>query len=193
MGDDSSADADGPFRRKRVQPIAAGPDPVQPEPNMFGHTHTNEDEAAILALANTYTDAVNNRDWDRYRACWTEDAVWDLGAPVNQKKTGIEDIMKEVQRAVGAMDLFVQMNHAVTVLSVDGDHARARATLNEIGHVKAESRELLNGAEGIFILAIYTDELTHTREGWRYSRRTYQVPYFDPSPLKGQVLPLKTA
>ena len=150
------------------------------------------DEAAILSLANKYTDAVNNRDWDRYRACWTDDAVWDLGAPVNQKKEGLEAIMTEVQRAVGAMDLFVQMNHAVTVLSIDGDTARARATLNEIGHVKPENRELLNGAEGLFILAIYTDDLRRTPDGWRYTRRTYQVPYFDPSAPKGQVLPLNT-
>lgn len=148
------------------------------------------DEAAIVALANRYTDAVNNRDWNAYRACWTDDAVWDLGPPVNQKKQGIDDIMAEVQRAVGAMDLFIQMNHAVTVLSVDGDTARARATLNEIGHVKPENRELLNGAEGLFILAIYTDDLRREDGSWRYTRRTYQVPYFDPSPLKGQVLPL---
>ena len=154
---------------------------------------TIEDEAAIVALANRYTDAVNNRDWDRYRACWTDDAVWDLGAPVNQTKEGIAAIMTEVQRAVGAMDLFVQMNHAVTLLSVDGDTARARATLNEIGHVKPDSRELLNGAEGLFILAIYTDELRRTLDGWRYARRTYQVPYFDPSAPTGQILPIHTA
>ena len=147
-----------------------------------------EDEIAIVALANKYTDAVNSRDWNRYRSCWTNDAVWDLGAPVNQKKTGLEDIMVEVQRAVGAMDLFVQMNHAVTVLSITGDTAKARATLNEIGHVKPENRELLNGAEGIFLLAIYTDDVRRVDGGWRYARRTYQVPYFDQSPLKGQVL-----
>lgn len=148
-----------------------------------------QDEAAILSLANKYTDAVNNRDWDRYRSCWTEDAVWDLGAPVNQKKNGLDAIMEEVQRAVGAMDLFVQMNHAVTVLEVNGDIAKARATLNEIGRVKEENRELLNGAEGLFILAVYTDELRREADGWRYTKRTYAVPYFDPSKPAGQVFP----
>ena len=84
---------------------------------------SHQDQASISALANTYTDAVNTRDWARYRSCWTEDAVWELGAPVNQKKVGIEAIMAEVKRAVGAMDLFVQMNHATTILSIDGDTA----------------------------------------------------------------------
>ena len=155
---------------------------------------STDDEAAIVALANKYTDAVNGRDWDRLRACWTDDAVWDLGAPVNQRQEGVEAIMAEVQRAVGAMDLFVQMNHAVTVLEVNGDTARARATLNEIGRVRPENRDLLGGAEGLFILAIYTDELRRGPDGqWRYARRTYQVPYFDPTAPKGQVLPVQTA
>ena len=151
----------------------------------------SEIDTAIVNLANRYTDAVNNRDWDRYRSCWTEDAVWELGPPVNQRKVGLDAIMTEVQRAVGAMDLFVQMNHAVTVLSINGDSAMARATLNEIGHVKPEQRDLLQGAEGMFILAIYTDEVRHANDGWRYSRRSYQVPYFDPAPPKGQVMPLQ--
>ena len=145
------------------------PEDIAPLPDI-----NPQDEAAIVALANRYTDAVNNRAWDRYRACWTDDAVWDLGAPVNLRKRGLEAIMAEVQRAVGAMDLFIQMNHAVTVLSMDGDTARARATLNEIGHVKPESRDLLNGAESLFILAIYTDDLRRTPDGWRYTRRAYQ-------------------
>ena len=152
-------------------------------------TPAQGDEVAIVALANKYTDAVNNRDWQRYRSCWTDDAVWDLGHPVDQRKEGLDAIMDEVRRAVGAMDLFVQMNHAVTVLSVDGDTATARATLNEIGHVKPENRDLLGGAEGMFILAIYTDELRRTPDGWKYASRTYAVPYFDPAAPAGQINP----
>ena len=152
-------------------------------------TAQTEDELAIVALANKYTDAVNNRDWQRYRSCWTEDAVWDLGAPVNQRREGLDAIMTEVRHAVGAMYLFVQMNHAVTVLSVHGDAATARATLNEIGHIKPENRDLLGGAAGMFVLAIYSDELRRTAGGWKYSKRTYAVPYFDPTAPAGQINP----
>ena len=152
-----------------------------------------EHEAAINALSNKYTDATNNRDWVRYRSCWTADAVWELGDPVNQKKVGIEAIMAEVQRAVGAMDLFVQMNHAVTVLSIDGDTALARCTLNEIGRILPEHRALLGGAEGMYILAIYADELRRESGTWRYSRRAYQVVLFDGHAPKGTVYPLQPA
>lgn len=145
--------------------------------------------AAISALANGYSDAVNARDWVRYRSCWTDDAVWDLGAPVNQRKVGIEAIMTEVERAVGAMDLFVQMNHATTVLSVDGDVATARSTLNEIGRILPDRRELLGGAEGMFILAIYTDVLRRVGGEWRYAERAYQVVLFDGRAPHGDVYP----
>ncbi len=152
-----------------------------------------EDEAAIVALANKYTDAVNARDWTRYRSCWTDDAVWELGAPVNQNKVGIDAIMTEVQRAVEAMDLFVQMNHATTVLSVDGDIAVARATLNEIGRILPDQRELLGGAEGMFILAIYTDDLRRVAGSWLYAKRAYQVVLFDGRAPQGDVYPFLAA
>ena len=173
--------------------VFSGVPVVRSSPETALNPIPSQDVADIVALANKYTDAVNNRDWNRYRSCWTADAIWELGAPVDQRKEGLDAIMVEVQRAVGAMDLFVQMNHAVTVLSIDGDTAVARATLNEIGHVKPESRDLLNGTEGFFILAIYTDALRRQDGQWRYARRTYQVPYFDPAPLNGQVFPLSTS
>ena len=149
-----------------------------------------EAESAIIALSNRYTDAVNHRDWPAYRACWTDDGVWELGTPVNQRKEGIEAIITEVQHAVGAMDLFVQMNHAVAVLSVDGDTARARSTIHEIGRIKPESRDLLDGVDGMSILALYDDELRRGSDGtWRFSRRTYQVALFDGHAPKGDVSP----
>ena len=150
-----------------------------------------DDEAAITALVNRYSDAVNQRDWETYRNCWTEDAVWELGAPVNQKQVGIDAIMTEVKRAVGGMDLFVQMPHAITVLHMDGDSATARATLNEIGRIKPESKGLLHDADGMTILAIYTDILKREAGNWRFTIRTYEVLLFDGRAPAGEVVTKK--
>jgi ketosteroid isomerase-like protein len=148
------------------------------------------DEAAIRALSDRYTDAVNHRDWATYRDCWTEDAVWDLGPPVNQRKDGLDAIMEEVQRAVGAMDLFVQMPHAFTLLKLDGDGATTRTTLNEVGRILPESRDLLGGAEGVNILAIYTDRVVRGDDGrWRFSRRSYRFALFSGQAPQGDVIP----
>jgi ketosteroid isomerase-like protein len=148
------------------------------------------DEAAIRALSDRYTDAVNHRDWATYRDCWREDAVWELGPPVNQRKEGLDAIMEEVQRAVGAMDLFIQMPHASTLLELDGDRATARSTLNEIGRILPESRDLLGGAEGVNILAIYTDQVVRGADRrWRFGRRSYRVALFSGQPPQGDVIP----
>lgn len=40
-----------------------------------------EAELAIRNLAVPFTDAVNERDADAFRRVWTEDAVWEIGAP----------------------------------------------------------------------------------------------------------------
>lgn len=150
-----------------------------------------QDTLAIVGLANRYTDAVNHRDWAVVRDCWTEDGVWNLGAPVNVAKEGVEAIMEELRRAVGGMDLFFQMNHAGSVLSVDGDTAKARWSLNEVGRIKPEARDLLGGAEGMHILATYTDTLRRCNDGrWRFSRRDYHVVLFDGRAPEGTVFPL---
>jgi SnoaL-like domain len=67
----------------------------------------DSDEWEIHKLLNRYTDAVNQRDWDTYQACWTEDAVWELHTPINITKTGIDNILTEARRAVESQELFV--------------------------------------------------------------------------------------
>ena len=148
-----------------------------------------QDEFEIQNLVNRYSDAVTQRDWKTYQDCWTEDAVWDLGEPVNQKKTGISDIMTEVKRAVGGMSLFVQMPHYITVLSVDGDTATGRATLNEIGKIKPENKGLLGDADGMNIVAVYDDSFRKDAKGrWKFSMRKYQILLFDGHAPHGKVI-----
>lgn len=148
-----------------------------------------DDDIAIRSLAERYTDAVNQRDWPTWRECWTADATWELGAPVNLTKVGIDAILIEAQRAVEAMSLFVQMTHAGVILHITDDTAQARWTLNEIGHIKPDQRALLGGADGMNILATYTDELVRGADRrWRFSRRSYRVKLFDGNAPAGDVV-----
>ena len=146
------------------------------------------DELAVRALLDRYTDAVNRRDWDAYRACWTDDAVWELHAPVNQRKEGIDAIMAEVQHAVGAMDFFFQMPHAV-VVTLDGDRATARVSLQEVGRAR-EGAEPLPGATGMTIYAMYHDEVVRVGGAWRFKQRTYDVASFAPHGPEGDTVGL---
>ena len=151
----------------------------------------NPDEWAIHALLNRYTDAVNQRDWKTYRACWTDDAVWELHAPINILKTGIDDILAEARRAVESQSLFVQMNHAVTILDLNPSTAKVRVTLNEIGKADPNSEGALPGVGGMFILAYYTDDLTKQDSVWKFKQRVYDVVYMDTTTPSGSVFPLR--
>ena len=147
------------------------------------------EEAAIRSLADRYTDAVNQRDWDTVADTWAEDGVWELGAPVSRREKGRAAIMEEVQRAVGAMAFFLQMPHAFTLLSLEGDRAQARVTLHEIAKIKPENLDLMNGATGMSIHAVYTDDLRRDADGhWRFVQRRYDVKLYSPEGPTGDII-----
>ena len=141
------------------------------------------EETALRTLYDRYSDAVNRRDWETLRTCWADEGVWDLGTPLNIRKEGIDNIMTEVQRAVNSMAFFMQMPHAVVIASIQGDHANARVSLNEIGRA-------LDGKSGMFILAMYTDDIVRQNGQWRFAKRVYKVAYFDNAAPQGQTFPL---
>ena len=142
------------------------------------------DELQIRALLERYTNAVNVRDWKTYRACWATDAVWHLEEPLNGKYEGIEAIMAEVDKTVESLELFIQMTHSVTVTDLTERTAKAVVTLNEIGRPFKD-----NGFPfpGMFILAMYFDDLEKRDGGWVFARRVYKVASWDASELKADV------
>ena len=150
----------------------------------------DSDEWEIHKLLNRYTDAVNQRDWDTYQACWTEDAVWELHAPIDITKTGIDNILTEARRAVESQELFMQMNHNATILTLDRDTAKSRLTLNEIGKADPKGAGALPGVGGMFILAYYTDDLVKQGGIWKFKQRVYDVVYIDTTTPGGDVFPL---
>ena len=161
--------------------------------NPVVNSSINPDEWEIVRLLNRYTDAVNQRDWETYRACWVEGGVWELHDPINGHYAGIEAIMTEVRRAVESQQLFVQMNHAITVLSIEGETARARVTLNEIGKADPKGAGALPGVGGMTLLAYYTDDLIKQDGAWKFSKRTYDVVYADFTTPPGKTFPLRPA
>ena len=150
----------------------------------------NPDEWAIYNLLSRYTDAVNQRNWDVYRGCWTEDAIWELHEPINVLKTGINDILAEARRAVESQTLFVQMIHAAIVFDLTHETAKSRVTLNEIGKANPSSEGALPGVNGMFILAYYTDELLKQDGIWKFKKRVYDVVYMDTTAPPGEVFSL---
>ena len=143
------------------------------------------DEQAVRAVLEAYSDAVNRRDYDRYADFWAEDGVWDLAAPINGHHVGRDAITAEVRATIENLGFFVQMPHAV-VVAVDGDTARARVTLNEIGGEGADGGPF----SSMNILAMYDDELRREADGrWRFTLRSYRVIHFSTEVPAGQSWP----
>lgn len=152
--------------------------------NMNMNANTQAEEFAIRSLLERYTYAVNTRNWDLYRACWTDDAIWELGQPLNGRHEGIDAIMTEVTKTVESLELFIQMTHAITVTELTDTTAKAVVTLNEIGRPMPGSDFPF---PGMFILALYFDDLIKQDGVWKFTHRNYKVAYWDASPLKAEV------
>ena len=136
------------------------------------------DELAIRELAGRFSDAVNRRDSVLFRSLWTEDGVWDIKAPMNVKAVGPDAIVRAVETLLGGWELFVQTTHLGTV-TVIGDSATARFTMNEIGRPAAARGGHVN-------FGLYADQLRRTATGWRFARRVYHFLYLDESEVLGK-------
>ena len=61
-----------------------------------------EDELSIRNLVARYTDAVNQRDLAAFRQLWTDDAVWEIGPPLQSRADGIDEIVALLRRLLQA-------------------------------------------------------------------------------------------
>lgn len=135
---------------------------------MFNDNQQFADRFAIRELIDRYSYAVNERDWAVLESCYTEDAVWDVGAPLNFRLEGRKAIVEICRTKISAEDFVVQMAHATTVW-LDGENkARAHSAMREMVRSK-------DGAAGKQILATYADDLVKIDGEWRFKMRTFRV------------------
>jgi hypothetical protein len=140
---------------------------------------------AILDLLNRYTDAVNQRDWQRLQNVFAANGVWDMGGPavgpMAMRFEGAKAITEGIAASIATTELCVQTNHA-PVIEVDGRHATARSTINEL--VRPRS-----GA-GMTIVGTYYDDIVLGDDGeWRFKERRFRITYVDTTTLvPGQIL-----
>lgn len=56
-----------------------------------------EDESAIRNLTARFADTATRNDTEGFRALWTPDATWNIGAPNTASCPGLEEIMALLQ------------------------------------------------------------------------------------------------
>jgi ketosteroid isomerase-like protein len=142
------------------------------------------DRGDIVELVVRFADAVNRRDIPQFESVWTPEATWvidpptdvSIHAPRAEIAAGFDVANKERMRS------FTQLVHG-TVVDLDGDTARARSYLTEVGDPVA-------GDAGYFNHGVYFDELVRTAEGWRFAKRHYRYLYLDTRPIAGRGAPV---
>ena len=133
------------------------------------------DRRAIDDVLYRYAQALDSRDWDLLRSCFTDDAVadyLDLGG-VNE---GLETI---VALCRGALDGLDASQHLIgsPLAQVDGDTATATCYL--------QAQHVFNGAPGgdqYLVGGTYVDRLVRTPEGWRIKHRTLHATWTNGNP-----------
>jgi hypothetical protein len=129
----------------------------------------------IEALRGEFTDAGMMRDYDRFASLFTQVGVWRI-PDVNVEFVSREEIRAGIERLEGLWDYFVQTVHPGTI-QLEGDTAAGRAYISEFGRMRDGSSHLN--------YSVYHDRYQCTSDGWKFTKRVYEVRYLDTTPLAG--------
>lgn len=121
----------------------------------------------IRELIERYSYAVNTRDWPVLADCFTENGVWDVGAPFNFKTQGRAATSQLISEKISEFEFVIQMPHA-SMIWLEGDRARAHTTMQELVSGKG-------GTNGIQMLGTYTDNIVRDGGTWRFELREFRV------------------
>ncbi len=135
------------------------------------------DRVEIEALRADFTDSSLMRDWDRFAGMFTPDGAWRM-PHAGIEFTSRADIRAGVERLRGLWEYFMQTVHRGPI-ELDGDTATGRTYVEEFGrfHDGTSHRNY----------ARYHDRYQRTADGWKFAERTYEVLYYDSTPLTGSV------
>lgn len=136
-----------------------------------------DDHQAIQQVLNRYTEAASRRDLEAVAQTFHPSGIWELTA-FDMKVEGRDAIVKTMRDFLEPMDYLVQTN-SPAVIEVDGDTARARATIREGAKFSGKD-------EAMEVLGIYNDELVRTPDGWQFTHRVFNMLAMNSKPLLPQ-------
>jgi ketosteroid isomerase-like protein len=131
------------------------------------HMASDADRQAIVDVCTTYALALDTRDWDRLRTCFTDDAVANYAE--RSATDGYDAIETTCRAALEPLTCSQHLlgNHLVVV---NGDEAESTCYF-QAQHVK----EGLDGGSLYTVAGRYNDRFVRTNNGWRIASRTLTV------------------
>ena len=144
------------------------------------------DRSAIADLVARFDDAVNRKDASEFAALWTNDAIWEIGAPMPLHVQGRIAIVETWTNMVAGTDWLFRGSF-VGVVDVTGETATGRWPCVETGTFK--SRENLP-ARGYDNRALYEDQYAKRDGKWYFAHRRYLYIWLSNEKLPGGAVAL---
>ena len=118
------------------------------------------DRLELHELPGRYGDAIDDRNWDRLRAIFTDDAVFDLTGVGARRLEGIDDIVHFMN-----VEASHPKTHMMTNIYVD----------EQDENVIMNFRIVALLGKGLVGTASYYDRVVKTDEGWRVQHRECMI------------------
>jgi hypothetical protein len=128
------------------------------------------DERAITALLVSYGSAIDRRDWEKLRACFSDDCECDYGSFGKwQGPAAIVQFMKHAHADIGPT------LHRITNIEtwMRENQACARSYVDSLLMPISEGGPIHRG------IGYYDDQLIRTGAGWRIARRRFVAVFLD--------------
>jgi ketosteroid isomerase-like protein len=138
------------------------------------------EKLAIREVIERYSSATTRGDWRGFEDLWTEDALWEVGPPVDSSVRGARAILEDLQATLETQEFFLQMTHDPVVV-LEGEGRASATTLIHAVARRERGRHAVN-------YGIYFDEFVKVDGRWRFSLRRQQPVYLDMSPLPGRAV-----
>ncbi len=132
------------------------------------------DRQGIVDVLVRYARAIDTRDWELFRTCFTDDVTADYGDIGSWQ--GVEELTTFMVSAHAGMG---PTQHCLTnfMIDVEGDRGRS------VSYVHAVTVLASHPDDWIDTLGIHEDRLHHRTDGWRITDRTFRTTriMFSPS------------
>ena len=123
---------------------------------------STDDTLNILQLYSLYSSAIDTGDGTSFGTCFVPDGVFDSGMSVLEGQTAISEFAIQTHSAMPGM------RHNATNIVLEGDGENATGSAFLIGY-------LVDGGYKVIVTGRYTDELTKTSDGWRFTKRVFRA------------------
>ena len=123
-------------------------------------TINNADRLELHELPGRYGDAIDDRNWDRLREIFTDDAVFDLTGVGARRLEGIDDIVHFMN-----VEASHPKTHMMTNIYVD----------EQDENVIMNFRIVALLGKGLVGTASYYDRVVKTDQGWRVQHRECMI------------------